>query len=719
MADTLNLNPTITTAGRNLIPTGSLPGFNVVLTHISIGTGQWDPTAVVGGSTAGANATALVAEVARYAITSGTKPSPNSLQIGTTITDTDSFGASPNGKSIGEIGFWAGTTLFAVWSRLGDFLFVKSPQFDVPFAYTLDQSILPQASVSVSVTTDPAGMAALILQHSAQANPHLVYVTQLRGMGDYDPLLIYPIGAHVIASDGKTYRGLVANNVGNAPQLFPLKWERWGHSVTELGQEFVPARTAISSGVQDATGVAILRIENPDLAFYAGVGAVTGALKIAFPAATKTLDAFVTIRLEVFDESSRGSFTALLSGRVTNMVWEATTQAVILSGLVGRDLGIRFGNDGASASIWIGELAATWTAPRVHVKELTVSLTGANAGAAAWSSGWAITLVQAFGAIGQSMTGNLVFGQSSVAKVAGLQAALDAKVNLVGSSEITGNVGITGALAIRNGNSIALQSTGGTYSAYLRSDPSGQSGFLNQAQNAWNFLLSDAGVLNLPRARPTWANCSPWDNGNLPSPAQTTGMSMTGNIALTNSTFLIMQSGGYTAYLRADSTGVVGFLNQALNRFNLTLSDAGNLSIAGTANFGLRPTWQGFVPWDTGNFNPAAYAPVRVANANFGYVGSNTPNGIIVNWSGGMQAFVDGQYQGNLVTIGGGANPINAYAADRNATCQWNTGTVEVGPFSNGLIGNTAPWVVCGGRACGGSSTANCMWLELVQLRNN
>lgn len=176
---TPTLNPKITAAGIALFPNGDLNGFQLELTHIAIGTGQYEPVLNADGR---ATQTALVAEVARYKITSGADPTPTSVQIGTTITDTDDTGRSPNGKFISEIGFYAGNTLFAVWSRTGDPLFYKSASFPVPFAYTMDVSILPDNAVTIVLNTDTTGMAALILAHEAKADPHSQYYQKTGGV---------------------------------------------------------------------------------------------------------------------------------------------------------------------------------------------------------------------------------------------------------------------------------------------------------------------------------------------------------------------------------------------------------------------------------------------------------------------------------------------------------------------------------------------------------
>lgn len=169
---TPTLNPKITAAGLALFPAVTEPGFHVELTHVALGTGKYTPAVNGSGQ---ATQTALTAEVARYPITSGTNPSPRQVQIGLTITDTDPNGNSPNGLGIGEIGFYAGTTLFAIWSQPTDPLFIKSTAFDVPIAYTLDVSILPASSVTVTVNAGLIGLSSLILQHEAKEDPHPQY----------------------------------------------------------------------------------------------------------------------------------------------------------------------------------------------------------------------------------------------------------------------------------------------------------------------------------------------------------------------------------------------------------------------------------------------------------------------------------------------------------------------------------------------------------------
>jgi hypothetical protein len=437
---TLALNPKITDAALALAPNGTGTGFAITLTHIAIGTSLYAPTG---------KEIALKNEVARYPIGGGSKPTATSIQTGVTITDTDPQGRSPNGLSIGEIGWFgvpasnpgATPTLCAVWSRAtGGALFVKSANFPVPFAYTMDISAFPEGSVNVTVGVDPQGMATLILQHKAEVDPHTQYVQKARGMGEYDVKTTYGIGAKVTGPDNKTYRSIVANNTGNTPATSPTKWERWGHSVAEMDAEFVPKRTAVQMGSADTLGV--LRVSNPAGGTYGAAGTATGAIRMVFPTGSQAKDTYIRLRVDVFESTDRKAFSAILAGHVgTNLAWDSC-EAAVLGQSAANDLNIRFGNDGTKPCILIGETNTAWKTLRVAVTELMVSQNADGGDALLWSSGWAVNLVTALGAISQTLNvikgsaSNLVFGQTDVDHVAGLADILATKQGGLGYTPV-------------------------------------------------------------------------------------------------------------------------------------------------------------------------------------------------------------------------------------------------------------------------------------------
>lgn len=149
------------------------------------------------------------------------------------------------------------------------------------------------------------------------------------------------------------------------------------------------------------------------------------------------------------------------------------------------------------------------------------------------------------------------------------------------------------------------------------------------------------------------------------TPANRAGDNFTGQVGIKNGNQLWLQSAsGYSAFLRADDSGMVGFINQAQNAFNLQLSDAGVLSLPRA-----RPNWAGFTPWDTGNFNPSNYQPV-----------------------------------GNYAVEG--------------AQVQWASGISEIGAVTTGAditVDAGAAWVVQGLRTVGGN---NAIYLRVVLLKN-
>ncbi|MBK5061837.1 phage tail protein [Paraburkholderia domus] len=132
----------------------------------------------------------------------------------------------------------------------------------------------------------------------------------------------------------------------------------------------------------------------------------------------------------------------------------------------------------------------------------------------------------------------------------------------------------SGTVQMLNGSEILFQGAGNTYSASLRGDVSGIVGFINNAGSAWNLQIEDDGTVVFPRARPSWAGLTPWDNGNF-------------------------TPGNYQPLSGAWNTG----------NFN----PSGYQPLSGA--------------WNTGNFNPSGYQPLSGA-WNTGNLQPTTLNGI-------------------------------------------------------------------------------------------
>jgi len=73
-----------------------------------------------------------------------------------------------------------------------------------------------------------------------------------RGLPDYDAAETYMTGDRIIGDDGKTYRSLIDNNIGQTPSISPTKWELWALTQSQ-GDARVQNNTAIASAAGGTT----------------------------------------------------------------------------------------------------------------------------------------------------------------------------------------------------------------------------------------------------------------------------------------------------------------------------------------------------------------------------------------------------------------------------------------------------------------------------------
>jgi hypothetical protein len=109
--------------------------------------------------------------------------------------------------------------------------------------------------------------------------------------------------------------------------------------------------------------------------------------------------------------------------------------------------------------------------------------------------------------------------------------------------------------------------------------------------------------------------------------------------------------------------------------------------------------------------------PRRNANANYGFVETNTSNALVLNWDGSrVHAYVDSSDQGQLWTT---ANFNPGSYANIYANCPWNSGIAEIGQVAPGVaqtVDGGSPWVLEGLRT---ESGPGWFFLRAVILRNN
>ena len=162
MTDIIPIRPLITAAGLAAARDAKNGGFKVNLTHVAIGDGAGV------GYGVGRDQTALRRELVRAAFGGGQETGPNTVALSAIIGPGDSF-------PIREVGFFAGNTLFAVWSdnvELAD----RPSRASLVLGLALTLIGVPPNTVSVSLS----GLNLSIMLASPLTNFALA-ITQLQG----------------------------------------------------------------------------------------------------------------------------------------------------------------------------------------------------------------------------------------------------------------------------------------------------------------------------------------------------------------------------------------------------------------------------------------------------------------------------------------------------------------------------------------------------------
>jgi|GEM_PF-6159849 len=201
----LNLSPKITTAGLALVrEAAKTPGVSVAITNVAIGSQSYVPIG---------NEVALKQEFGRFPVSGGASIDGTQVNLGFTITNTDQQNRSTSSQWVGEIGFYAGDTLFAVLSKLEPAFFYKSQDIDIPIVYTIDITALPLGSVTVNSTAAPGTLSALIANHEANADAHPGLLITIRNA----------IVSMFAAANGSSLLGFKQGGVGSVTRTMEAK----------------------------------------------------------------------------------------------------------------------------------------------------------------------------------------------------------------------------------------------------------------------------------------------------------------------------------------------------------------------------------------------------------------------------------------------------------------------------------------------------------------
>ncbi|WVR18090.1 tail fiber protein [Burkholderia phage Bm1] len=221
--------------------------------------------------------------------------------------------------------------------------------------------------------------------------------------------------------------------------------------------------------------------------------------------------------------------------------------------------------------------------------------------------------------------------------------------------------------------------------------------------------------------RPDTGLWSGWIGGDLSNKLDRRGDSISGDLYMAGigvdtscSTEIEFQSSIVNAgpFLRANGAGSTEMINVGYNAVNMTVYDSG------VVNLRVRPSWMGYTPWDSNNFDPNTRVNVIPGRSQQGYVQNIVGNTLGMGWDGAnIQTNVDGVNTGFMWHTGN-FQPGNYAAAGAN--CQWSGGRNQIGPIGNGGVGYEAgaPLWLTGVGSNAGNSTANNIYMNARVIIN-
>ena len=138
----------------------------------------------------------------------------------------------------------------------------------------------------------------------------------------------------------------------------------------------------------------------------------TGAIKIAIPSAAGTAPAdMLSFWVDVFDYTTNESFSVFIGGYAYQQAgsneWTNQT-AVVLSTNHNKNYTVRFGHDGTSHCVLIGETNSSWSYPQVAVRDVQI---GYSSDVDAYDDGWTISFVTSLPTIDETSSNNFPFAQ--------------------------------------------------------------------------------------------------------------------------------------------------------------------------------------------------------------------------------------------------------------------------------------------------------------------
>jgi len=312
-------------------------------------------------------------------------------------------------------------------------------------------------------------------------------------------------------------------------------------------------RLKVFSGVYNIDSNTI-RITNPGGAVFTESPGVTGAFKIKLPTAGYNSNTMMVIVIDIYNYDTGKSLRFRVGGYNYQTGDWYNTFAEQTSDIQVGAYNVRFGSDGTSNCIWIGETNSSWSYPKVFVSQF---MAGHSTFTSVWASGWAITRVTAFDTVLVTRAAAVTITNNNIANYG--VSSITGTANQVVASANTGAVTLSLPQNIHTGATPTF--AGGTLNGTLTIVKS-NGGNANGSANAAIYLSQDESSIQGPGT-----NTVIRMGGNLVLGANSTWIAATaGTAALTinnsqNSTFagnLTVSGGGVNSFTGTISVAGVG-----------------------------------------------------------------------------------------------------------------------------------------------------------------
>lgn len=331
---------------------------------------------------------------------------------------------------------------------------------------------------------------------------------------------------------------------------------------------------------------------------------VTGSVKIKLPVSYTTTQ--VTFDVDVNESTTDSAFKLRISGlnRASDNSWQTVT-ATLLGGASSRIPNVRFGNDGTTCCIWVGDVTDTWATPQIAISNVRLGNSGLSS---TWMSGWSVSYVttldtvktgpivplKAAGINSPTFTGVVTLPQGSIAP--GLLGSAANSVAAAGTTQATATVLSSDINAVTSGTGgvqvpgaasgkyvIVVNKTGSTINVY----PATGHIFDSLSANTPISLLSGAFVELFGSSTTQW---------NTTLQAQTKAGFITGTLAVANGgTGVTTSTGSGNLVLSASPaltgtptapTPAVGDISNTIATTSFTQQTADNSAIVYSIVFG-------------------------------------------------------------------------------------------------------------------------------------